>query len=113
MYHKKSKYISNLATCLYAGFVEIFFPLHRQKLFLGGVAGFAAGHHVTPGAFTAARDRDDVIHGQLFGRDCVPAVVTFTFCHPAFPPLGLPELPGLTAFALQVCFFQVVGKRVD
>jgi hypothetical protein len=32
-----------------------------------------------------------VIHGKRFGRGCPPAVITFTFCHPAFPPLGLPQ----------------------
>ena len=92
--------LSRLITCLYAGFVEVFFPLHRQELFFVGVAGFAAGHHVTPGAFATARNRDDVIHGHRFGRGCPPAVVTFTSCHPAFPPLGLPKLPGPPAFSL-------------
>ena len=79
---------------------EVFFPLHGQKLFFGVVACFAAGHDVAPGAFAAARYRHDVIHCQRAGRRCAPAIKAFTFCHPALPPLGFPQLPGLAAFSL-------------
>ena len=79
-------------------------------MFFGGVAGFAARHHIAPGAFAAARNRDDVIHGQRFGRGCASAIMTFAFGHPALPPLGLPQLPGLAAFSFYVSFIKIICK---
>ena len=92
---------------------EIIFPLHRQELFFHIVARFTARNHVSPGAFAAAGNRNDVIHGQLFGRRRAPAVITFTLCHLAFPPLGFPEFPGLAAFPFQIRFFQIIGKGLN
>jgi hypothetical protein len=92
---------------------EILLPLHRQEVFFHIVAGFAAGHHISAAAFPTAGNRHDVIHGQLFGRRWACAVITFTLCDPAFPPLGFPEFPGLAAFAFQIRFFQIIGKRLN
>ena len=78
---------------------EIRLPLHGQELFFCVVTRFAAWHHIAPGTFPAARNRDDVIHGQFFGWRWASAVVTPAFCNSAFPPLGLPELAGFTAFS--------------
>lgn len=51
--------------CFRADGLEIFFPFDRQELFFGGVTVLAARDHVSLGAFTAAGDRDDMIHGEL------------------------------------------------
>ena len=78
---------------------EIVFPFNGQELFFFGVARLAARHNISLGAFPAAGNRDDMIHGEFFGRRRALAVMALPFCHPAFPPLGPSELPGFAAFA--------------
>ena len=47
---------------------EIVFPFYGQELFFSGVAGLAARYNIALGAFAAAGNRDDMIHGEFFGR---------------------------------------------
>jgi len=93
--------------------LEVRVPLHGQELFFGVVAAFAAGDHIAAGAFAAARNRNDVIHGQLSGGCRASAVMAFTFGHPALPPLGLPQIPGFAALVFQIRCFQIIGKGFD
>ena len=66
---------------------EILFPFHGQQLFLGIVAFLAAGRHIALGAFAAAGNGHNVIHGQILGRKRPAAVMANPFCQSAFPPL--------------------------
>ena len=83
-------------------FLKIRFPLHGQELFFGIVAAFAASNHIAARAFSAARNRHDMIHGQLTGRRFTFAIIALAFGNPALPPLGFPQVPGLAAFAFQI-----------
>ena len=92
---------------------EVILPLYRQELFFHVIALFAAGHHISAAALSAAGNRYDVVHGQLFGRRWASTVKALAFCYPTFPPLGLSEFSGLTAFAFQIRFFQIISKGLD
>jgi hypothetical protein len=73
--------------------LEVLFPFHGKHLFFGVVAFFAAGRHVSLGAFTPSGYGYNVIHCQIFGRAWSAAVITNSFCQAALPPLGFPEFP--------------------
>ena len=47
--------------------LEVLFPFHGKQMFFGVVAFFAAGRHIALGAFAAAGNGHDVIHGQISG----------------------------------------------
>src|SRR3546814_20593542 len=49
--------------------------LHRQSAPLSEIADLAGGHHVLPAGTAAARARDDVIEGQVVGRERAAAIL--------------------------------------
>ena len=89
---------------------QVLIPFHGKQLFFGIVALFAAWHDIAFGAFSAAGYGHNVIHGQLFGQSRSPTVVTGSFGQSSFPPLGIPQLPGLAALSFQIIGVQIIGK---
>lgn len=75
------------------------------------VAGFAAGNAVFLGAFAAAGNGNEVIHGHLGGRKLGPAVMTYAGPDLLFPPLRLAKLAGLGLFSFLV-FGRCRGKEI-
>lgn len=63
------------------------------------VALFATRHEISLGGFTAAYDRDQVIHGKLPWREPLAAVMADPLGALSFPPLAGPQLLGFTALA--------------
>ena len=74
------------------------------------IARFARRHDVAFGAFAAAHDRDNVVHGELARRDLVAAVVALTGRSPPLPPLRLAQLLGFLTLAPDL-FFADLGDE--
>ena len=92
---------------------QILLPFHGQQLFFSRVALLTARCHVAPGAFTTPGYRDNVIHRQLLRRRWPAAIVTYTFCQAALPPLGISKFPCFLARSFQVLLAQVIGEWRD
>ena len=91
---------------------EIGFPLHGQELLFEVVAFFAAGNDIALGGFPSPGNGYEMIHGEIFGRDCATAVMTNAFVTFSFPPLGAAHLSRLLAFPLDVVFRKIVCEWV-
>ena len=74
--------------------IQILLPFHGKQLLFGGIARLAGRHDIAFCTLSTAADRDDMIHGQLFGGCGVSAVAALSYSEPPFPPLGVSELPG-------------------
>jgi hypothetical protein len=88
----------------------IIFPFYGQKLFFGVIAFLAARNHVATDGFSAAGNRYDMIHGEPPRRESTAAIMAHAFGKAAFPPLALPQFPGLAAFAFEIGFIQWIRK---
>ena len=86
-------------------FRRIFFFQLTQDHFRGGkilfsvVTFFAAGDEVAAITATAARDRDEMVHGQFIGREFFSAVMANSPGQLVFPPGRLSNFPCLFPFA--------------
>ena len=74
-------------------FVYKFFPLNREQIFFAAVAFLAGWNNVVAGSLAAARNWDQVIHGQLFRREAFAAIVADTQGQAILPPAALAEFP--------------------
>mgnify|MGYP006308176393 CR=1 FL=1 len=73
-----------------------------REVFLFVVAGFAAGHAVALGACAAADHRDDVVHGQFFRGEALPAIMADAPGKLLPPPFALAQFLRLGALARDV-----------
>lgn len=76
----------------------------REAVFSLGVALFAAWHDVAFRRFTAADDRNEVIHREFARRKLAAAMVADPCRAPAFPPLAQSQLSCLPPFAPNFLF---------
>jgi len=86
----------------------IFLPFHGEKVFLLVVTFLADGSHVSLGCLAPPNQRNDVIHGQLRGRELSGAIVTNAPSQLLLPPPGLAQNSGLFFFS-----FNLLCTRLD
>lgn len=82
----------------------MFFPLNGEGVLFFAVALLACGDQVVLCRPAASYDRDDMVHGEVSGREFQVAVVTSAFSEFAFPPLCLAEIAGLLLFLPYLLF---------
>jgi hypothetical protein len=81
---------------------QICLPFHGKQMFLFGITRFAAGDHIPLGASTPQDQGHHMIHCEFPWRSGPAAIVAYTFCQFALPPLGLPEIPGFVPLPADV-----------
>ena len=94
---------------IFMKFFKVLFPFHGEQLFFGVVAFLAAGRHIAFGAFTAAGNGHDVVHGQIFGRKRPAAVMANPLGQAALPPLRFAQRTGLVTLPFLIVCAQIVG----
>ena len=67
--------------------------LERQALLALAVAGLATYHHIAFARPAAADQRNEVVHGQFFGRKSAVTMMADTGGALTLPPLGGAQLP--------------------
>ena len=86
---------------------QIVFPLHGQQLLFIVVARFTAGCQVPFCAFPSAGDRYNMIHGQFFRGDLTTAIGANPFGTSPFPPLRMPQIPGLVTLPADIGIVEI------
>jgi len=66
---------------------EVFFPLHRQKIFFLVVASLAGRYSVPLSRLPPPDERDDMVHRKFFRRKFSLAKITDAFRTLPLPPL--------------------------
>jgi hypothetical protein len=93
--------------------IQVFFPLHREKVLLPVIALFTAGNHIIAGGFPPARDRYDVIHGQIIGSKGTTAPITLSHGHTVTPPAAAPQFTSFFPLAADFGFAYVTDKIIQ
>ena len=75
--------------------LQKFFPFQGQHVLFLIITGLAGRDQVISSAAPASGQGHQVIHGQFFEDDCLPAIITAAGSGLLLPPAGLAHLSGL------------------